>query len=168
MLVVLPTIKFEIYAESCHFILSTTLFSLSNALIFSRLDYCNSLYTGILKSNLTYQQRIQNSLTYPISKHVNDCLSGNWSSRRRFLPISHRVSVLCSPVAITRRGFLMLCHFLYHTEGAPSRSVLSLWPDPGSGVLWRHNIRQAEWLSTSRSRHKAPSFIVYCHPSLLP
>ena len=41
--------------------------SLANALVSSNLDYCNSLLTGINKSNILKLQRVQNSLARAIT-----------------------------------------------------------------------------------------------------
>ena len=54
--------------------------SLANALVSSRLDYCNSLLTGINKSNILKLQRVQNSLARAITntskyEHITLCLN---------------------------------------------------------------------------------------------
>ena len=46
----------------------SALIPLANALVTSRLDYCNSLYNGISKNNLQKLQRIQNSIARAITK----------------------------------------------------------------------------------------------------
>ena len=43
--------------------------ALANSLVSSKLDYCNSLYSGISQSNLNKLQRIQNSLARGHYKH---------------------------------------------------------------------------------------------------
>ena len=50
--------------------------ALANSLVSSKLDYCNSLYSGISQSNLNKLQRIQNSLARVITntskyQHIN-------------------------------------------------------------------------------------------------
>ena len=49
--------------------------ALANSVVSSKLDYCNSLYSGISQANLNTLQRIQNSLARVItntSKHHNN------------------------------------------------------------------------------------------------
>ena len=46
----------------------SALIPLANALVTSRLDYCNSLYNGIAKTNVQKLQRIQNSIARAITK----------------------------------------------------------------------------------------------------
>jgi hypothetical protein len=50
------------------FLNKPALMLLANALVSSRLDYCNSLLLGISKSNLAKLQRVQNSLARVVSK----------------------------------------------------------------------------------------------------
>src|SRR5688572_17404655 len=65
--------------------------SLANALVSSRLDYCNSLLTGINKSNILKLQRVQNSLARVITntskyEHITPLLKSlHW------LPVQHRI-----------------------------------------------------------------------------
>jgi hypothetical protein len=51
-----------------HLLSKPVLTQLANALVSSRLDYCNSLLFGIKKSNLQKLQRVQNSLVRVVSK----------------------------------------------------------------------------------------------------
>ena len=51
-----------------HLLPKPVLIQLANALVSSRLDYCNSLLFGIKKSNLQKLQRVQNSLARVVSK----------------------------------------------------------------------------------------------------
>ena len=46
----------------------SALIPLANALVTSRLDYCNSLYNGIAKTNVQKLQRIQNCIARAITK----------------------------------------------------------------------------------------------------
>ena len=74
-----------------HLIPSTALIPLANALVSSRLDYCNSLYTGISKSNLNRLQRIQNSLARAVTgtakyEHITPVLK-----TLHWLPIKQRI-----------------------------------------------------------------------------
>src|SRR5688572_20570679 len=65
--------------------------SLANALVSSRLDYCNSLLTGTNKSNLLKLQRVQNSLARAITntskyEHITPVLKSlHW------LPVQQRI-----------------------------------------------------------------------------
>ena len=45
--------------------------ALANSLVSSKLDYCNSLYSGISQTNLNKLQRIQNSLARVISTYTS-------------------------------------------------------------------------------------------------
>ncbi len=95
---------------------STALIPLANALVSSRLDYCNSLYSGISKSNINRLQRIQNSLARVISgtakyDHITPVLKDlHWLpikqrsslrlaylSTKRFIPISRHIFAHYSP-----------------------------------------------------------------------
>jgi hypothetical protein len=64
---------------------------LANALVSCRLDYCNSIYTGISKSNFKKLQRIQNSLARVITEtrkceHITPVLKSlHW------LPVAQRI-----------------------------------------------------------------------------
>ena len=72
-------------SKSCHFHIRdirrirhllplSTATALANSLVSSKLDYCNSLYSGISQTNLNKLQRIQNSLARVItntSKYIN-------------------------------------------------------------------------------------------------
>ena len=66
--------------------------SLANALVSSRLDYCNSRLTGINKSNMLKLQRVQNSLARAITntskfEHITPVLKSlHW------LPVHQRIS----------------------------------------------------------------------------
>ena len=68
-------------SKSCHFhirdirrirhlLLIPTATALANSLVCSKLDYCNSLYSGISQTNLNKLQRIQNSLARCHYKHL--------------------------------------------------------------------------------------------------
>jgi hypothetical protein len=69
----------------------SALIPLANALVTSRLDYCNSLYNGIAKTNLQKLQRIQNSIARAITKtpkynHITPVLKNlHW------LPVEQRI-----------------------------------------------------------------------------
>ena len=69
----------------------SALIPLANALVTSRLDYCNSLYNGITKTNMQKLQRIQNSICRAITKtprhdHIKPVLKSlHW------LPVEMRI-----------------------------------------------------------------------------
>ena len=75
-----------------HLVPPSVLICLANALVSSRLDYCNSILVGISKSNISKLQRIQNSLARAITKtpkfeHITPVLKSlHW------LPIEQRIS----------------------------------------------------------------------------
>ena len=56
-----PTLSHTIihYPSSYHLLPLSTATALANSLVFSKLDYCNSLYSGISQTNLNKLQRIQ-------------------------------------------------------------------------------------------------------------
>ena len=65
--------------------------ALANSLVSSKLDYCNSLYSGISQSNLNKLQRIQNSLARVITntskyQHITPTLK-----KLHWLPIKQRI-----------------------------------------------------------------------------
>ena len=70
--------KIDSVSKSCHFHIPdirrirhllphSTATALANSLVSSKLDYCNSLYSGISQTNLNKLQRIQNSLAHVIT-----------------------------------------------------------------------------------------------------
>ena len=89
-------------SKSCHFhirdirrirrLLSlSTATALANSLVSSKLDYCNSLYSGISQTNLNKLQRIQNSLARVIAntskyQHITPTLK-----KLHWLPIKQRI-----------------------------------------------------------------------------
>ena len=96
--------------------------ALANSLVTSKLDYCNSLYSGISQTNLNKLQRIQNSLARVITntskyQHITPTLKNlHW------LPIKQRIEYkLCLLTYKT------LTHqqptYLYNSLSFPSHSV---------------------------------------------
>jgi hypothetical protein len=74
-----------------HLVPPTALVPLANALVSSRLDYCNALLSGISKSNLSRLQRIQNCLARAITKtskyeHIKPVLK-----ELHWLPVEQRI-----------------------------------------------------------------------------
>ena len=90
-------------SKSCHFHVRdirrirhllplSTATALANSLVSSKLDYCNSLYSGISQTNLNKLQRIQNSLARVITnttskyQHITPTLK-----KLHWLPIKQRI-----------------------------------------------------------------------------
>ena len=89
-------------SKSCHFHIRdirrirhllplSTATTLANSLVSSKLDYCNSLYSGISQTNLNKLQRIQNSLARVITntpkyQHITPTLK-----KLHWLPIKQRI-----------------------------------------------------------------------------
>ena len=89
-------------SKSCHFHIRdirrirhllplSTATALANSLVSSKLDYCNSLYSGISQTNLNKLQRIQNSLARVITntskyQHITPTLK-----KLHWLPIKQRI-----------------------------------------------------------------------------
>ncbi len=75
-----------------HLLPKPVLIQLANALVSSRLDYCNSLLFGITNSNMQKLQRVQNSLVRVISKtprfeHISPARQSlHW------LPVKYRIN----------------------------------------------------------------------------
>ena len=64
---------------------------LANSLVSSKLDYCNSLYNGILQANINKIQRIQNTLACVVTntskfEHITPILK-----KLHWLPIKQRI-----------------------------------------------------------------------------
>ena len=67
--------------------------ALANSLVSSKLDYCNSLYNGILQANLNKIQRIQNTLARVVTntskfEHITPILK-----KLHWLPIKQHASI---------------------------------------------------------------------------
>ena len=74
-----------------HLLPLSTATALANSLVSSKLDYCNSLYSGISQTNLNKLQRIQNSLARVITntskyQHITPTLK-----KLHWLPIKQRI-----------------------------------------------------------------------------
>ena len=100
----LSLIKSNLYpvSKSCHFHIRdirrirhllplSAATALANSLVSSKLDYCNSLYSGISQVNLNKLQRIQNSLARVITntskyQHITPILK-----KLHWLPIKQRI-----------------------------------------------------------------------------
>ena len=78
------------------FLVVETAILLANAMVSSRLDYCNSLLYGVSKSNIAKLQRVQNALCRIIFRldkmsHVTPFLK-----KFHWLPIQHRILFKCN------------------------------------------------------------------------
>ena len=98
----LSLIKSKSVSKSCHFHIRdirrirhllplSAATALANSLVSSKLDYCNSLYSGISQVNLNKLQRIQNSLARVITntskyQHITPILK-----KLHWLPIKQRI-----------------------------------------------------------------------------
>ena len=87
--------------------------ALANSLVSSKLDYCNSLYSGISQSNLNKLQRIQNSLARVIT---------NTSKYQHITPTLKKLSWL----SIKQRIDYKLCLLTKHTNQQPTYLYNSL------------------------------------------
>ena len=96
--------------------------ALANSLVSSKLDYCNSLYSGISQVNLNKLQRIQNSLARVITntskyQHITPILK-----KLHWLPIKQRIDYkLCLLTYKTLTN--QQPTYLYNSLSFPSHSV---------------------------------------------
>ena len=96
--------------------------ALANSLVSSKLDYCNSLYSGISQANLNKLQRIQNSLARVITntskyQHITPTLK-----KLHWLPIKQRIEYkLCLLTYKTLTN--QQPTYLYNSLSFPSHSV---------------------------------------------
>ena len=96
--------------------------ALANSLVSSKLDYCNSLYSGISQVNLNKLQRIQNSLARVITntskyQHITPILK-----KLHWLPIKQRINYkLCLLTYKTLTN--QQPTYLYNSLSFPSHSV---------------------------------------------
>ena len=96
--------------------------ALANSLVSSKLDCCNSLYSGISQSNLNKLQRIQNSLARVITntskyQHITPTLK-----KLHWLPIKQRIDYkLCLLTYKTLTN--QQPTYLYNSLSFPSHSV---------------------------------------------
>ena len=120
-------------SKSCHFHIRdtrrirhllplSTATALANSLVSSKLDYCNSLYSGISQTNLNKLQRIQNSLARVITNtskyhHITPTLK-----KLHWLPIKQRIdykTCLLTYKTLTNQQPT----YLYNSLSFPSHSV---------------------------------------------
>ena len=105
-----------------HLLPLSTATALANSLVSSKLDYCNSLYSGISQTNLNKLQRIQNSLARVITntskyQHITPTLK-----KLHWLPIRQRIdykTCLLTYKTLTNQQPT----YLYNSLSFPSHSV---------------------------------------------
>ena len=96
--------------------------ALANSLVSSKLDYCNSLYSGISQSNLNKLQRIQNSLACVITNTSNYQHITPTLKKLHWLPIKQRIDYkLCLLTYKTLTN--QQPTYLYNSLSFPSHSV---------------------------------------------
>ena len=78
---------------SCHilYIPLSTAKTISNALISSRLDYCNSLLNNIAKQDLSKLQRVQNCLARVVLRAPRFSRSLPLLKQLQWLPVNYRI-----------------------------------------------------------------------------
>ena len=122
-------------SKSCHFHIRdirrirhllplSTATALANSLVSSKLDYCNSLYSGISQTNLNKLERIQNSLARVITntskyQHITPTLK-----KLHWLPIKQRIdykTCLLTYKTLTNQQPT----YLYNSLSFPSRTFCS-------------------------------------------
>lgn len=73
------------------FLPKSALVPLANALVSSRIDYCNSLYNGLTKTNILKMQRIQNSIARAITRTSKSAHITPILKNLHWLPIEQRI-----------------------------------------------------------------------------
>ena len=122
-------------SKSCHFHIRdirrirhllplSTATALANSLVSSKLDYCNSLYSGISQTNLNKLQRIQNSLARVITntskyQHITPTLK-----KLHWLPIKQRIDY--KTCLLTFKTLLQINNLHIFTIVFHSRHILFL------------------------------------------
>ena len=116
--------KINSVSKSCHFHIRdirrirhllplSTATALANSLVYSKLDYCYSLYSGISQANLNKLQRIKNSLAIVIT---------NTSKYQHITPILKKLHWL----PIKQRIDYKLCLFMHIQNTNKSTTYISL------------------------------------------
>lgn len=168
-----------------HLIPSSALIPLANALVSSRLDYCNSLYTGISKSDLNRLQRIQNSLARAITgtakyEHITPILKSlHW------LPVKQRIEFKISLIVhktlhtnqpMYLRSLLTAQDNQHSTRSSDATTLYIPYSRTTTGKrafsvagprLWNSlpvQVRQTDCLTTFRSRLKTHLFLTAYPP----
>ena len=96
--------------------------ALANSLVSSKLDYCNSLYSGISQSNLNKLQRIQNSLARIITNTSKYQHSTPTLKKLHWLPIKQRIDYKLCLLTYKTLTNQQPTH-LYNSLSFPSHSV---------------------------------------------
>lgn len=73
------------------FISKSTLTTLANALVVSRLDYCNSLFFSLTKKELNRLQWVQNTLCRVVTKSTRYSSITSQLRSLHWLPVEHRI-----------------------------------------------------------------------------
>ena len=84
--------------------------TISNALISSRLDYCNSLLNNIAKQDLSQLQRVQNCLASVVLRAPHFSPSLPLLKQLHWLPVNHRIKFKLS--TLTYRALLQYINHL--------------------------------------------------------
>ena len=75
----------------CKFISVETAALLANSMISSRIDYCNSLLSGVNKYNVTKLQKIQNALCRIVFRLYKTSYVTSYLQKLHWLPISYSI-----------------------------------------------------------------------------
>jgi len=119
---------------------STTASTIATSIVHSKLDYCNSLYYNLPKSQITHLQQIQNSLARAVVKaprscHINPILcSLHWLNitkhiKYKLLSLTHKVLTTTQPSYLRKLISVQPCRSTH------SSSVITLtWPPTSSSL----------------------------------
>ena len=123
-------------SKSCHFHIRdirriyhllplSTATALANSLVSSKLDYCNSLYSGISQTNLNKLQRIQNSLARVLTNTSSTFELLVCSLRSASVSVIHVVIYRPGSEPVTEKFFSELTGLLEIVAAFRSRIVIS-------------------------------------------
>ena len=127
-----------------HFNKSTAI-SLANALVSSRLDYCNSLLFDCSEKNKTSLQRVQNCLARVVTRSSRLSESTPLLKSLHWLPIKSRIKYKLN--LLTYKALFMdtpsylsgLLHYKKHQQTLRSESTKLLHPGPRSKRNYGHS-----------------------------
>ena len=96
------------------------------SLVQSRLDYVNSIFFGISKTNISKLQRVQNSLARIVLRRHSRCPSAGLLSELQWLPVEHRTEFKLAILTYKALSFQQPPHLaaLLHPY-IPTRSLRS-------------------------------------------
>ena len=122
-----------------------TAISLANALVSSRLDYCNSLPFGCSEKYKTSLQRVQNCLARVVTRSSRLSESRPLLKSLHWLPIKSRIKFKLN--LLTYKALFMvtpsylsdLLHFEKHQETLRSESTKLLHPGPRSKIIYGYS-----------------------------